>query len=701
MKNKEQNKEFWDNCLDKLDDKHIEESASLKTKPVFNPKFLVGATAVAACLALNIALIGLLNRSNNSLPASSGENVSEAITTTTPITDDTVTTTPPIDDTTTTTVTAPDKVDLENAQFETEYRFTYNSDGNNYYDLALTLVENGTTIADTASVVVENPFVTDGDCVMPGEAYMPSICQGQKYWNVNSGCFLLTNSVEAYRIVPVVIPGIKDGVVCNAVSLYKLTDEEIIRLNGEDIYTSNARLFMNEDNPKNIISFINLSGGVTNCVIDFEANTYNLTGVINDMGDDYVIATDEILRENEFNCSLNDGDEYSEFFGSRWANDDEILEIDLLGRADVDFCFSKSNGYFFMLKHTEGDKTLYDIYYINNNNDDIMYAYTKLSEDFGEINLYDYNEVYQRTYNETERTNTFIYDNIVEFSRGYPRSALDIKNLYNFEVTDINGNVWSRGDISAQAGWLPMIATVYSDGCFDGALLKMTNDAGEEKYISFETMTSFPEGEHYVIDMPLSVSREHENTSLYLNEKLKIEKMPVSALIENYEYFVCSDGSYYALVNFGADQAQWLECSEVFYYVNGEYKLLCDDMGLYDALVDNDLLYIVYTDPNAENPKNISLRVYQNGVIIFDGIIIDGGHVNYSILNNSAGDYVIVTHYAGTAIIKEENGRISIANIKADDIDVDFPENTFKFTYNGVGYTQDDVIPDELFVEYK
>lgn len=694
---KKENKEFWDDCMDKLDDKYIEESASLKSKPVFNPKILVGATAVAACLALNVGVIALINRSNNELPTSSGETPISDVTTT-PITDDTITTTtPPVDDLTTTTVTVEDvtdKIDISKVGFDTHYKFSYNSEGNNYYDLALTLVDSETD-ENITSMVVENPFVTDGNSVMPGDAYMPSVCESIQNWQID--CFLLTNNVDVYRILPVVIPGIKDGEVCNAVSLYMLIDEEIIRLNGEDIYTSNARLFINEDDPHNIISFMNLSGGITNCVIDFEANTYTLRGVMNDMGDDYVVATNEVLSKFEYDSTIQDYNDFSTYFETNWADDTGVLEFDLLKRADVEFAFSFTNGRLFMIKHPEGEETLIDIYYIDKNNENLLYVYENIPENFDEVSLYDYTEVYQRIYNQTQRTNTYIFDSIVELSRWYPREVLDIQNLYNVKVDDTNGKVWSRGDISSEEGWLPMIATVYSNDGFDGALLKMTNDEGEEKHISFETMINFPEGEHCVIDMPLSESREHENTQLYLKEKLWVERMPESTLIENYEYFVCSDGSYYALVNFGADQAQWLDCSELFYFENGSYQLLSDDLGLTRTYIVDDELYVFYSTLGENDDYDLCLRIYKNKEVFFDATILERAHIYYSFPVFVDG-YILITGYGGSAVIRENDGWLEITK---PDILISVTDDSFTLTYNGVEYTTADEMPDEAFIQYK
>mgnify|MGYP003288989670 CR=1 FL=1 len=700
---KKENREFWDECMDKLDDKYVEESASLKSKPVFNPKILVGATAVAACLALNVGVIALINRSNNELPTSSGETPISDVTTT-PITEDAITTTtPPVDDTSISTVTSEDvteKVDISKVGFDTHYKFSYNSEGNNYYDLALTLVDSETD-ENITSMVVENPFVTDGDCVMPGDAYMPNICESIQNWQIN--CFLLTNNVDVYRILPVVIPGIKDGEVCNAVSLYMLTDKEIIRLNGEDIYTSNARLFMNEYDPGNIISFMNLSGGITNCFIDFEANTYTLRGVVNDMGDDYVVATNEILSKFEFDLTMQDYIDFCTYFGTNWADDTGVLEFDLLKRADVEFTFSFTNGRLFMIKHPEGEETLIDIYYIDKNNENLLYSYENIPENFDEINLYDYSNVYQRVFNKSDRSTAKFADdtsNIIGFNRCLVKNGLDPKKLYNIEVTDVNGNVWYTDELSSEEGLLPIRCAVLAENGHDSYILKMKNEAGEEKYISFDTMLNFPEGEHYVIDMPISISREYEKTEKYIATKVWIERMPVSMLIEEIMYRVCSDGSYYAHIAFGADQSQWLGSSEGFYYENGEYKLLCDDLGLSDSLINNDYLYLTYSDTDADNSTNISLRVYKKGEMIFDGKVLDDGHVNYSGLSK-IGNYVVADKFDGAAIIKEENGRIFVAVFKDDVVKVNYSGNTFKLTYNGVEYTQDDVIPDELFVEYK
>lgn len=386
-----------------------------------------------------------------------------------------------------------------------------------------------------------------------------------------------------------------------------------------------------------------------------------------DFTDDGVKVTDSEARDDVIYVDLSKGNAYgpdfsvwANVFAGKWENGTRTWELDLnshdFGYNDPCRFYSDENG-FFMLAENRA-------WYIPADDHDQMFYFEKVKQS-GELSLSEF-------YGRYTRAEPFQGFSMGEGEMGWfgllhllydsEGDGVTADQLLHLEITDENGNVWTRGG-DKNIDWSGMYCAEI-DGNSVIFLLMQSKDHPETfQYFSFDIdMDAAGEGvlkysdEHYTFNMWIT-DTSVLSTDYATAIKTDVESSEHGKFTMRTMFYPMEDGSYYAIRMMGNDQAQWITDGELFYNsrdydgVEG-YEKLSDDIGISICMTDENVLYRLYN--RYEDGMNTTLRLaaYSGGDQVCDihvsneGFLPMGG-AEASIIGTSE-KYLLIQYYDTT-----------------------------------------------------
>ncbi len=386
-----------------------------------------------------------------------------------------------------------------------------------------------------------------------------------------------------------------------------------------------------------------------------------------DFTDDGVKVTDSEARDDVIYVDISKGNAsgpdfsvWANVFAGKWENSSHTWELDLnshdFGYNDPCRFYSDEKGFFMLAENR--------VWYVPADDHNQMFYFEKVKQS-GELSLSEFHGRYTRA-------ETFQGFSMGEGEMGWfgllyllydsEGDGVTADQLLHLEITDENGNVWTRGG-DKNIDWSGMYFAEINGNSVIFLLMQSKDHPETFQYFSFDIdMDAAGEGvlkysdEHYTFNMWIadtSVLSTNYATAI----KADVESSEHGNFTMTTIFYPMEDGSYYAIRMMGNDQAQWITDGELFYNsrdydgVEG-YEKLSDDIGISICMSDENVLYRLYNRYEDDMYTTLRLAAYSSGDQVLDihvsndGFLPMGG-ADASIIGTSE-KYLLVQYYDTT-----------------------------------------------------
>ncbi len=352
-----------------------------------------------------------------------------------------------------------------------------------------------------------------------------------------------------------------------------------------------------------------------------------------DFTDDGVNVTDSEARDDVIYVDLSKGNAsgpdfsvWANVFAGKWESSSHMWELDLnshdFGYNDPCRFYSDENGFFMLAENR--------VWYVPADDHEQMFYFEKVKQS-GELSLSEFHGRYTRA-------EPFQGFSMGEGEMGWfgllyllydsEGDGVTADQLLHLEITDENGNVWTRGG-DKNIDWSGMYCAEIDGNSV--IFLLMQSKAHPETFQRFSfdiDMDAAGEGvlkysdEHYTFNMWIT-DTSVLSTDYATAIKTDVESSEHGKFTMRTMFYPMEDGSYYAIRMMGNDQAQWITDGELFYNsrdydgVEG-YEKLSEDIGISICMSDENVLYRLYNRYEEDMSTTLRLAAYSGGDQVCD-----------------------------------------------------------------------------------